>query len=85
MTSEATKSIDAVLSEHSAAIEQQANTHAMSLHEAGAAEVRGIAQAFFASFRDSITPVHVGEERKAFVRELILRATEAGLFQPEAK
>lgn len=46
------------------------------------AEHQQRAQAFFQSFGDSIRPVHVGEERRAFVKEMLLRAQEAQLFDP---
>lgn len=46
------------------------------------AEQQAKSQAFFQTLADSIRPVHVGHERKAFVAELLLRAQEAGLYEP---
>lgn len=40
------------------------------------------AQQFFARLADSIRPPHVGEERRNFVKELLLRAEEANLYKP---
>lgn len=42
-------------------------------------------QNFFTMYADSIKPVHASEDRRAFVRELLLRAEEAKLYHPEAK